>query len=154
MRKLPIARFLLFSQRMKLRFLGRDLAVRMKFTQTEISRICQAADVFGKERAAFFEQFKIMLASIGKGCGDDGLGLLIDNQLRFLGVALLFATIMPALLFFGRSIGCSVTSISTTSISVSLGCNAFLPGRRNSPDFISTFSIFWIVRHTVASLTP
>jgi hypothetical protein len=126
----------------------------MKIAQTEISGICQNTDLFGKLTAAFFEQIKVMLASIGKGCGNDRLRLLVDDQLCFLGVTLLFATVVLALLFFGRSIGCSVASISTTSISVSLGCSAFLPGRRNSPDFISTFSTFWIVRHTVPSLTP
>jgi hypothetical protein len=79
MGKLPIARFLLLGQRMKFRFLGRNLAVRMKITQTEVPGIGQAADMFGKETSAFFEQFKIMLASIGKGCGDDYLRLLVDN---------------------------------------------------------------------------
>jgi hypothetical protein len=139
---------------MKLRALGRDLAVGMKMVQTQVSSICQAADMFGKYASAFFEQVKIMLAPAGKCRGDDFLGLFVDDQLRFLGVTFLFTAVVPALLFFGRSIGCSVASISTTSISVSLGCNAFLPGKRNSPDFISTFSTFWIVRHTVASLTP
>jgi hypothetical protein len=71
MGKLPIACLLLLGQRMKLRFLGRDLAVGMNITQTQVARICQAADVFGKETSAFFEQFKIMLASIGKSCSDD-----------------------------------------------------------------------------------
>jgi len=129
MRKLPVARFLLFGQWMKLRFLGRNLAVRMQMTQTEIPGICQTADMFGKETAAFLEQFKIMLASIGKGRGKDRLRLLVDNQLRFLGVTLLFAAVVPALSFFGRSIGCSVASTSTISIKVSLDCRAFLPSR-------------------------
>jgi len=154
MGKLPIARLLFVGQWMKLRFLGRDLAVRMKTAQAQVSRICQDTDLFGKQTATFLEQFKIMLAPMGKGCGNDLLCLLVDDQLRFLGVMLLFAAVVLTLLFFGRSIGCSVASISTTSISVSLGCSAFLPGRRNSPDFISTFSTLWIVRHTVASLTP
>jgi len=154
MRNLPIARLLLFSQRMKLRFLGRDLAVRMQMAQAQIPCICQAANLFREETSALLEQFKIMLASIGKSPRKDGVCLLLDNQLRFLSVTLLFAAVVLALLFFGRSIGCSVASISTTSISVSLGWRAFLPGRRNSPDFISTFSTLWIVRHTVASLTP
>ena len=128
--------------------------VRMKIVQTEIPGICQDTDLFGEQASAFFEQIKIMLASISKGRGNDRLRLLVNNQLRFLGMTLLFAAVVLALLFFGRSIGCSVASISTTSISVSLGCSAFLPGRRNSPDFISTFSTFWIVRQTVPSLTP
>jgi hypothetical protein len=93
-----------------------------------------------------------MLASNGKGCSDDFLGFLVDDQLCFLGVTLLFAAVVPALLFFGRSIGCWVASISTTSVSVSFGCKAFLPANQNSSDFISTFSTFRIIRHTVASL--
>jgi hypothetical protein len=76
---LPVARFLLFGQWKKLRFLGRNLAVRMEITQTDVSGICQTADMFGKEASAFLEQFKIMLASIGKGCGDDALCLLVNN---------------------------------------------------------------------------
>lgn len=129
MGKLSIARLLLFGQRTKLRFLGRNLAVRMKITQTKIPGICQDTDLFGKQTSALFEQIKIMLASICKGRGNDALCLLVNNQLRFLSVTLLFTAVVPSLLFFGRSIGCSVASINTTSISVSLGCSAFLPGR-------------------------
>ena len=154
LRKLSIACLLVFGQRMELRFLGRNLVARMQIAQTPIPGTCQDPDLFGKQTMACFEQIKIMLASIGKGRGNDRLRFLVGNQLRFPGVRLLFAPVVPALLFFGRSIGCSVASINSTSISLSLGCSAFLPGRRNSPDFISTFSAFRIVRHTVASLTP
>ena len=154
MSQLPIACLLLLGQGVKLRFLGRDLAVGMQMAQAQIPQIGQSANVIGEETSTLLEQLKIMLAALGKGGRQDGLRLWVDNQLRFVGVALLFAAVVLALLFFGRSIGCSVASISTTSISVSLGCSAFLPGRRNSPDFISTFSTLWIVRHTVASLTP
>jgi hypothetical protein len=99
MGKLSIARLLLFGQRMKLRFLDRNLAVRMKITQTDVSGIRQAADMFGKETAAFLEQFKIALASIGKGCGKNRLGFLVNNQLRFLSVTLLFTAVVLALFF-------------------------------------------------------
>ncbi|MDR3576863.1 MAG: hypothetical protein P4L50_23605 [Anaerolineaceae bacterium] len=148
-----VARFLLFRQWMQLGFLGRDLAVGMQLTQPQITAIRQAANMLGEETSAFFEQFKIMLASFGKSRRNNRLCLLVYNQLRFLGVPLLFAAVVLSLLFFGRSMGCSVASISTTSITLSLACSAFLPGRRNSPDFISTFSTRRIVRHTVASLT-
>ena len=70
---------------------------------------------------ALFEQAKIMGAAIGEGSSDDLPGLLVNHHLGFLGVALLFATVVPFLLFFGRSIGCSLTSTSTTSMIVSLG---------------------------------
>ena len=99
-----IALLLRFSQRVKLGFLGRRLAVLVKITQTLIASICQTADMLGKDTAAFFEQRKIMLAALGKCGGNDFLRLLVDNQLCFLGVTLLFAAVMPALLFFGRSI--------------------------------------------------
>ena len=88
MRKLPIACLLLLGQRMKLRFLSRNLVVRMKVAQAQVPGICQDTDLFGKQTPAFFEQIKIMLASIGKGRGNDRLRLLVDNQLRFLGVTL------------------------------------------------------------------
>ena len=77
--------------------------------------------MFGNETPTFFEQIKIMLASNSKGCGKDFLSLLVDDQLCFLSMTLLFATVVSALLFLGRSIGYSVASISTTSICVSLG---------------------------------
>ena len=105
MRKLSIACLLFFRQRMKLWILSRNLVVRIKIAQTEISGICQNTDLFGKQTAAFFEQIKVMFPSIGKGCGNDRLRLLVDDQLCFLGVTLLFATVVLALLFFGRSIG-------------------------------------------------
>ncbi len=89
MGKLPVARLLLLSQRMKLRFLGRNLVVHMKIAQAQIPGICQDTDLFGEATSAFFEQFKIMLAPIGKGRGNDRLCLLVDTQLRFLGVTLL-----------------------------------------------------------------
>jgi hypothetical protein len=72
----------------------------------------------GNQTAAFFDQIKVMLAFISKAYGNDRLRLLVDDQLCFLGVMFLFATVVLALLFFGRSIGCSVASISTFSISV------------------------------------
>ena len=40
-------------------------------------------------------------------------GLTVDNHLALQGVALLFATVISFLLFFGRSIGVSATSTTT-----------------------------------------
>jgi hypothetical protein len=139
---------------MKLRALGWDLAVFMQMMDAQITRVGQAIDMLCQAASAGFEQRKVMLAALGKGDREDGLRFLVHNQLRFLSMSLLFSAVVPALLFLGRSTCCSVASIRTTSIKVSLGCNAFLPGSRNSPDFINASSTFWIVRHTVASLTP
>ena len=149
-----IAGFLFFGQRMKLRPLGRKLAVFMQMIEAQITRIGQTADLFRQVASAIFEQRKIMVAAWVKSRGDDYLRLLVHHHLRLLGMPLLLSAVVPALLFWGRSMGCSVTSTNTTSINVSLGCKAFLPSNRNSPDFMSTFSTLRIVRHTVASLTP
>ncbi len=131
--------FLLLRQRIQLGFLGRYLTVFMQVVYTQIPCVCQATNMSRHSTVAFFEQLKIVCAATSKCCGDDFLGLLVHDQLCFLGVSLLFATIVLPLLFWGRSMGCSVASIRTTSKIVSFGCNAFLPGKRNSPDFIRTF---------------
>src|SRR6266498_4844301 len=147
---------LLFSlcQRMIFRFLERCLAVFMEIGQALIASICQYPNVFRHVTSVILEQLKIMFASIGKGGGNDFGGLLVGHQLRFLGMAPLFAAVMPILAFFGRSIGCSLASTSTTSKTVSLGCNTFLPGRRNLPERTRTSSTFWMVRQTADSLMP
>ena len=150
----PIAPLFSFRQSMVFGFLERRLAVFMKFCQALISGICQDTEVFGKLTAIVFEQLKIVLASVTESGGDDLSALSVGNYLRFLGVTLLFATIMPFLAFFGRSIGCSLTSTRITSNTVSLAWNAFLPGNRNLPERTRAFSTFRIVRQTVASLTP
>ena len=54
-----------------------------------------------------------MRTAICKGSGDDLPALLVNNHLCFLGVTLLFAAVVLFLLFFGRSIGCSLASTST-----------------------------------------
>ena len=146
--------FLFLRQSRILGFLERGLAVFMQFCQAWVACVRQNAKVFSKITAIVFEQLKIMLTSTTE-CGGNNLGTLsIGNYLRFLGVRLLFATGMPFLAFFGRSIGCSLTSTSMTSNTVSLAWSAFLPGNRNFPERTSTFSTFWIVRQTLASLMP
>jgi len=116
----PIAPLFSFRQRMAFGFLERRLTVFMKFCQPLISGICQDAKVFSKLTTIVFEQLKIVLASITESGGNDLSALSVGNYLRFLGVTLLFATIMPFSTFFGRSIGCSLTSTSITSNTVSL----------------------------------
>jgi len=98
-------------------------------SQAHITAIRQATDVLRNQVMAAFEDGKIMLASVIKDGRNHGVGLLIHNQLRFLGMVFLFAAVVLPLLFFGRSIGCSVPSIKITSISVSLACKALRPGR-------------------------
>ena len=147
---------LLFSlrQRVIFGFLERRLTVWMKFCQTLVARIRQDAKVFGEIAAIVLEQLKIVFAAITKSRGNNFSALAVGNYLRFLGMALLFAAGMPFLTFFGRSIGCSLTSTSTTSKTVLLVWSAFLPGRRNLPERTKAFSTFGMVRQTVASLMP
>ena len=149
-----ISLFLSFRQSMVFGFLKRCLAVFMKFCHTLISSICQNAKVFSKVAAVVLEQLKIMLASITESRGDNLSTFSVSDYLCFLGMSLLFAAVMPFLAFFGRSIGCSLTSTSITSKTVSLAWSVFLPGNRNFPERTKAFSTFWIVRQTVASLTP
>jgi hypothetical protein len=135
-------------------FLERRLTVLVQFRQALVARICQKAKVFGKITSIVLEQLKIVFASITKGGGNNFGTLSVSNYLRFLGMTLLFTAEMPLLAFFGRSTGCSLTSNSTTSKTVSLDWSAFLPGRRNLPERTKMFSTFRMVRQTVASLIP
>ncbi len=149
-----IALFLSFCQSMVFGFLERCLAVFMKVRQALISSICQNAKVLSEVTAMVLKQLKIVLASIAESCGDNLRTFSVGNYLCLLGMALLFAAVMPFLAFFGRSIGCSLTSTSTTANTVSLAWSVFLPGNRNLPERTKMFSTFWIVRQTVASLIP
>jgi hypothetical protein len=149
-----ISLFFSLRQSVVFGFLDRCLAVFMKFCQALVPSICQDAKVFGKITAIVLEQLKIVFAPITESCGDNLGTLSVSNYLRFLGVTLLFATVMPFLTFFGRSIGCSLTSTNMTSNTVSLDWSTFLPGNRNLPERTKAFSTFWMVRQTVASLMP
>ena len=141
-----------FRQSMVFGFLERRLTIFMEICQALITGICQDAKVFSKLTTVVFEQLKIVFAAITKSRGDNFSTFSVGNYLCFLSVTLLFAAVMPFLAFFGRSIGCSLTSTSITSNTVSLAWNAFLPGNRNLPERTRAFSTFRIVRQTVASL--
>jgi len=69
---------------------------------------------------------------------------LVDNNLRFYGVFLLFSGIPLPLFFLGRSIGHSVTSTKITSM-LSSSSSAFLPGSLNFSSLTSVFSTQTIV---------
>jgi len=111
----------LLCQRMIFGFLERRLTIFMQFCQSLIASICQDPNVFCNVALVLLEKLEVMLTPKGKGGGDDSSSLLVSNQLCFLGMSPLFATVMPILAFFGRSIGCSLASTSTTSKTVSLG---------------------------------
>src|SRR6266498_3962614 len=149
-----ISLLLLLCQRMVFGFLERRLAVFVKFRQALVASICQYPNVLRNLTSIVLEKLEVMFAPIAKAGCHNFSGLLVGHHLCFLGVSSLFAAVMPLLAFFGRSIGCSLTSTSTTSKTVSLGCNTFLPGRRNLPERTRTSSTFWMVRQTADSLMP
>ncbi|WKZ37345.1 MAG: hypothetical protein QY332_05310 [Anaerolineales bacterium] len=96
----------------------------MKLAQSLIASICRNAKVFGKLTVIFVEQLKIVLAAITKCRGHDLGAFSIRNDLRFLGMTLLFCCCNAVFGFLGRSIGCSQTSTSTTSNTLSLARSA------------------------------
>lgn len=126
-----IALLLTLCQSAKFRLLERRLAVHVQVHQALIASISQNAKVFSELTSIIFEQLEVVFTPVAKGCSDNLSTFSVGNYLRFLGVSLLFAAIMPFLAFFGRSIDCSLTSTNITSNTVSLACNIFLPGNRN-----------------------
>ena len=149
-----ISLLLLFGQRMVFGFLERSLTVSMKVCQTLVTGICQDPNVLCNVKFVVLEKLEIMLAAPAEGSGYNFSRFLVGNQLRFLGMSLLFAAIVLFLAFFGRSTGCSLASTRITSKTVSLGWSAFLPGKRNFFERTKTSSTLRMVRQTVASLTP
>ncbi len=150
----PIFVLFFLGQRMVLGFLERRLAIFMQVCQALVASIRQDPNMLGNGEALVLEQLEVMFAALTKGSGYDFSTFLVGNQLCLLGVSLLFATVVLFLAFFGRSIGCSLASTRITSKTVSLGWSAFLPGKRNFFELTSTSSTLWMVRQTVASLTP
>ena len=112
-----------------LRLLGRGATIGMQLSQTLIAGVSQAARAVRQEASTVLEQLKIMFAAVAEVGGQDFLSLFVHDHLCFLGVPLLFAAVVSTLSFLGRSMGCSLASIKTTSICVSLACKTFLPGR-------------------------
>jgi hypothetical protein len=106
---------LLFRQRMIFGFLERGLAVLMQFCQALIASIRQVPNILRNVEFRILEKLRVMLAPLAKGSRHNLSGFLVGNQLRFLGVPLLFAAIVLFLAFFGRSTGCPLTSTRITS---------------------------------------
>jgi predicted ATPase len=76
-------------------FLEGCLAVLMKFHQTLIASVCQNAQTFRELTSIVLEKLKVVFASMTKGGGYDLSTLSVCNYLCFLGMTLLFSTIVP-----------------------------------------------------------
>ncbi len=110
---------------MEFGFLEGGSGIGMATRESLVARIGEIAGRGQTSHTAAFEKLKVVSTASGKGGSQDLLGIQVDHELRFLGMPLLFAAVILALLFFGRSMGCSVTSTKTNSIASSLDCNTF-----------------------------
>jgi hypothetical protein len=86
-------------------FLERRLALGMQISQALITGIRQNLNMLCDIRLVFFEELKVVFTSLCKGGRYDFGGFSISDHLSFLGMAPFFATVMPFLTFFGRSMG-------------------------------------------------
>jgi hypothetical protein len=99
-------------------------------------------------------QCKIVLLSPADGDTDHLAGLVRDDELGFLGVALLLPAVGAPLVFCGRSIGLSAPSTTITSNGVPPACKVFFPGRWHSLLLMRRCAIRCTVRHTTDAVTP
>ena len=81
---------------------------------------------------AGFVEMIIMSSAIAYLGANNLTTLFVYYQLTFQGVLFLFPRIIASLLFLGRSMLCSLASISTTSHCLVSSTNFFLPGRWNN----------------------
>ena len=150
-RELPIFSLLFGGQFASFRLFRWCLRVFVFFVQALIARISKNTNVFGKRKFCFFEHRQIVRFAVSLRRANNLASRFINDNLRFYRVPLFLARIVSLLFFFGRSIGVSVTSTMTNSKLFSLSRKTFLPGNFKSRQFLSRFSIFSMVRETVAS---
>jgi hypothetical protein len=93
----------------------RGLAVAVQFLDPLIAFICQTLSLCRDGDLAPLAQGKIVLPSLADGDTENLAGLLRDDALGVLGVALLLPAVGAPLFFCGRSIGLSVTSTTITA---------------------------------------
>jgi len=124
---------LFFCQFAAFRFLYRYPRIFVQIKQSLITTIGKAFNLIGQCGFAVFVKRKIVSRSFGKPRVNDLFGLFASPHLCFYRVPLFLARIISLLFFFGRSIGDSTTSTTTTSISGDKSGRR-LPGKVNSLD--------------------
>ena len=142
---LAVESLVLFCQRMFFAPLFRVTALGMQFRNPEIPRVCCSRHGWMNPYARAAKQPEIMTATHIESSADNPARLLVHHHLRFYRMPLLFARIVPSLLFLGRSTGVSVASTRITPISRASRTNAFFPGRVKAPERISVSSTQRIV---------
>jgi len=111
-------------------FLRRD-AVGMKLGNALVSFVSQIQQDVTKPHFTVLEQAQVMCSSFTCGNREKLSMLQVNHQLCFERMPFVLATIEGSLFFLGRSIGTSVTSMTTTSQLDSACCSCRLPGSRN-----------------------
>ena len=124
-----VIRLVLLRQRMPFGLFLRRACVGTAFRQPLIPTVGKTHLGRNEDGSACLPQCEVLLFAFTKGSGDNLATRFVGNYLGFLGVTLLFARVVTPLFFLGRSQGHSVASIKTTSNTVSVSRNTFLPGR-------------------------
>lgn len=149
-----IPKLCFFGQLAAFGFLLRRSRVRMQFLQSVITFITEFCNFFCQLNLALFVKFEIVNRA-GRMCRCHNLfRLYISDDLRVESMPLFLAGVVSLLFFFGRSIGVSPTSTTTTSKAKSFSLRTFLPGSRNSGQSFKISSTRWVIRQTVLSDKP
>lgn len=93
------------------------IGIQLRFVQfgnALIPFICQAQLLWQHGNSVQLEQSEIMNSPFTKGSTDNLSINLVNYYLSFQSMLLILATVISSLVFFGRSIGLSVTSTTTT----------------------------------------
>ena len=142
---LAVEPLVLFCQRTLLAPLSRMTAPGMQLRNPEIPRVGCSRHGWMHPYTRATKQPKVMTTTHIEGRTDNPARLLVHHNLRFYRVPLLFARVVPSLLFLGRSTGVSVASTRMTSISGASRTKTFFPGKVKAPERISVSSTQRIV---------
>lgn len=107
----------------------RCLSVCVPARDPLVASVAQEFHICGQHQTRGFVERKVMCFARANRHTHDALTGMINHDLRFLGVAPLFAGVELALFFWGRSMRCSLASTISTLHSTSEARNVFLPGR-------------------------
>jgi hypothetical protein len=99
--QLPVLRLLLRCQGVQFVFLMRQTAIVMLLRQAQVPAIRQTLRLRQKRQSVLDEQPEVVHLARTETRGYDLLGRWVSDDLRFLGVTLLFAAVVASLFFSG-----------------------------------------------------
>jgi hypothetical protein len=135
-----IFRALLLRQHTTAPAFVRRAALGVELGDTLIAAVGQQFAVPVQAQPTALENLEVVLASLAAGDGENPARGFIHRYLAFERVTFLFAAVAATLLFFGRSMGCSLTSTTTTFHCTAAPRVALHPGSAKAPDLMSAFS--------------